>query len=191
MQLEVRHLTADLTELELRETDGKKKISGYAARFGVLSENLGGFREKIRAGAFTRSINDAADVIANLDHSTRAQDLLGRTSTGTLTLKPNQKGLWFEVDPPDTQAARDVQAILSRPNELKMSFAFVVPEGGDRWEQIDGLTVRELVDVDLHDIAIVVRPAYQQTEVALRSMNAWKTRNLEPYFRQKWAELKA
>ncbi len=189
-QLETRHLTADLTELEIRSTeDGKQKIAGYAARFNVLSENLGGFREKIAPGAFTRSINEAVDVVAVVDHSTRAADLLGRTSTGTLTLKPNQKGLYFEVDLPDTQTARDIRAILARPNELKMSFAFTVAEGGDRWEQIDGLTVRELVDVNLRDISIVVHPAYPQTELALRSMQAWQSRNLEPYYRQKWAEL--
>ena len=68
-QLETRHLTADLTELEVRSSeDGKQKISGYAARFNVLSENLGGFREKIAPGAFTRSINEAADVVAVVDH---------------------------------------------------------------------------------------------------------------------------
>ncbi len=188
--IETRNLTATLAEVELRiAEDGTQKITGYAARFGVLSEDLGGFREKIRTGAFNRSLSETPDVIANLDHSTRAQDLLGRTSTGTLTLKSNGNGLYFEISPPDTQAARDIRAILARPNELRMSFAFSVAQGGERWKQEGEQTVRELLDVNLHDIALVVRPAYPQTEVALRSLSIWKKSSLDAYLRQKWAEL--
>ncbi len=108
---------------------------------------------------------------------------------GTLTLKSNGNGLYFEINPTDTQAARDIRAILARPNEIRMSFAFSVAQGGERWKQEGDQTVRELLDVNLHDIALVVRPAYPQPEVALRSLNIWKKLSLVAYYRQKWAEL--
>lgn len=57
-----------LTEIRIEERDGKiPKITGHAAVFGKLSENLGFFREKIRAGAFKKTITEA-DIRALFNH---------------------------------------------------------------------------------------------------------------------------
>ena len=50
-------------EIELRsEADGKITLRGYAAVFNSLSQDLGGFVEIIRPGAFTRTLASGADV---------------------------------------------------------------------------------------------------------------------------------
>ncbi len=160
-------------ELRVKSEDGDAdRIEGYAAVFNEETVIGEWFREVIRPGAFARAIKEKQDVRALFNHS--ADHVLGRTKSGTLELEENKKGLWIEIDPPDTQAARDVLELISRGDVSEMSFAFTVhgPDG-DKWDETeikDGkLPLREIRDVDLHDVSPVTYPAYEGTEVGLRS----------------------
>lgn len=51
-----------------------------------------------------------------------------------------------------------------------MSFAFL--NAKDRWSTRDGMPFRELADLDLLEISLVVRPAYGATSVAARDRSA-------------------
>src|SRR5687768_14186230 len=62
-------------------------IRGHPVVTNVLSENLGGFRERILPEALNRSLK--ADVRALIDHDT--SKVLGRTTAGTLTLRKDKK----------------------------------------------------------------------------------------------------
>ncbi len=156
------------SELGLRhEGDGMPVIAGYAAVFDSLSEDLGGFRERIKVGAFTRSLREGADVRALVDHD--PSKILGRNLAGTLRIKPNAKGLFVEIDAPDTSIGRDIQKSIKRGDVNGMSFAFMTRS--DEWHMEDGTAIRELLDVDLHDVSVVTYPAYPATDVAVRS--AW------------------
>lgn len=156
------------SELGLRhEGDGMPVIAGYAAVFDSLSEDLGGFRERIKVGAFTRSLREGADVRALIDHD--PSKILGRNLAGTLRIKPNAKGLFVEIDAPDTQIGRDIRLSIKRGDVNGMSFAFMTRS--DEWHTEDGTAVRELLDVDLRDVSVVTYPAYSATDVAVRS--AW------------------
>ena len=151
---------------ELRvEGDESPKIRGYAAVFGELSENLGGFREKISAGAFAKSLD--ADVRALWNHDPGV--VLGRTKSGTLRLEEDERGLFVEIDPP-TEARSYIESI-QRGDVDQMSFGFRVPKGGDEWDHSDpDSPVRTLLRVDLFDVSPVTFPAYPQTSVAIRSV---------------------
>lgn len=140
------------------------QISGYAAVFGALSEDLGGFRERIRRGAFAKTIQ-TADVRALWQHD--ASYVLGRTTNGTLRLQEDELGLRIEVDPPDTTWARDAMTTMRRGDVNQMSFGFETVE--DKWMRAkDGETERELVEVNLFDVSPVTFPAYPQTSVQVR-----------------------
>jgi uncharacterized protein len=157
------------TAFELR-TAGRNRLEGYAAVYNSKSEDLGGFTEVIRAGAFRRSLLENKDILALFDHDTRA--VLGRTSAGTLHLNEDAKGLHFEIDMPLTSLGRDLLISVERGDIRGASFAFKSRE--DRWIKGNAGMLRELLDVDLFEITITAMPAYADTEVARRALEGAK-----------------
>ncbi|MGE0698782.1 MAG: HK97 family phage prohead protease [Hyphomicrobiaceae bacterium] len=155
--------------VELRAGGDKKspRLIGHAAVYNSPSQDLGGFTEIVKPGAFTRTLKTDRDPLALVQHM--PQLVLGRRSAGTLRLAEDQRGLAFEIDVPETTAARDLLVSVERGDVRGASFAFSVPAGGDRWEVRGNNVVRELVDVDLHEITITAQPAYLDTSVARRS----------------------
>jgi len=143
--------------LELRAaSDGK--IVGYAAVFNKLSQDLGGFREKIAPGAFAESIkNDDIRALHNHD----SNYVLGRNTSGTLRLYEDKKGLRVEIIPPNSQWAKDLRESIRREDVNQMSFAFTALD--DTWEENGRLRI--LNKVRLHDVSVVTYPAYENTEV--------------------------
>lgn len=152
-----------------KRADGGAMITGYPALFGVLSVNLGGFREKIERGAFANTIK-TDDIRSLLNHDPNL--ILGRNKAGTARFAEDEVGLALEVDVPDTQAARDLVISLERGDIDQGSFGFRVNPKGDRWEEDPetGTVIRTLLDVKLYDAGPVTFPAYPQTSVGLRSL---------------------
>lgn len=160
---------SDELEIEYRaegDAETMPVIKGYAAVFGKNSLDMG-FTETIRQGAFKDSIARGDDVIAKLEHE-NGINVLGRSANGTLRMIENKKGLYVEIDPPDTSIGRDVVELLRRKDLTKMSFAFRTVE--DSWTTKGGKDHRELIKADLRDVAIVTNPAYPQTSVGVRSL---------------------
>ena len=158
---------------ELRvEGDHKPMITGYAAVFNSKSEDLGGFREYVKPGAFTKTLKES-DVRALVNHDPNY--VLGRTKNGTLKMKEDNLGLHFEVEPPNTGWARDLMTQIKRGDIDQASFGFKTIK--DDWRQEDGENVRDLQECRLYDVSVVTQPAYSQTSVACRSrVEALKTK---------------
>ena len=53
---------------ELRADPQSRQITGIAAPYGVLSADLGGFREQIDPNAFTRSLAERLNILAYYNH---------------------------------------------------------------------------------------------------------------------------
>jgi len=149
-----------------------RRLAGYAARFGCVSQDLGGFTEEIRAGAFARSLKSPDGIMALLEHD--RQKVLGRVGAGTVRLAEDDRGLSFEIDLPDTSYGRDLETLVQRRDIAGASFAFNTPAGGDAWSERNGKPHRELLDVDLHEITITATPAYPDTHVAQRALAGLK-----------------
>ncbi len=168
-----RRAFAGPVELRVSGAGQKRTLVGYAALYDAPSQDLGGFVEVIRAGAFDRAIAENQDVMARAEHDTRL--LLGKRSSGTLRLTVDSKGLKYEVDVPDTQPGRDTMTLVERGDVSGSSFAFLVAEDGDRWgKTADGRALRELLDLDLVDVAPTANPAYLQTSVSARDLEKAK-----------------
>lgn len=170
MQLERRYVQAEL-RAERADDGTPKRIRGYAAVFGQKSVNLGGFVEIIAPGAFDRAIREKDDVRALIEHDPRA-GLLGRTSSGTLRLSTDKRGLKAEIDVPTTRAAEDLLVSIERGDLDGMSFAFRLAPEGDEWEDgEDGGAIRTINEVaELVDVSVVSYPAYPQTQVSARAL---------------------
>ncbi len=143
-----------------------RTLQGYAAVFGVQAV-IGSFIETIKPGAFRASLlNPALDVLALMDHDPTR--LLARTSSETLRLQEDARGLAFVLDVPDTTTGRDVLALAQRGDLGGCSIGFRATD--EAWPARDR---RELRAVDLVEISIVQAfPAYSQTTVTARSRGA-------------------
>lgn len=150
------------------ESGEPRRLVGYAAVFNVETNIGGWFRERIRPGAFRRSIERGDDVRALWNHD--PSHVLGRTKSGTLTLREDERGLLVEIIPPDTQLGRDLVTLVERGDVSQMSFGFVPIV--EEWESRDGQEVRTLVEVDLFDVSLVTFPAYDATSISARDGTA-------------------
>lgn len=177
----------EFDSLEVRTADGsdKKLIRGHGAVYNKLSEDLGGFKEVFDPGSFTDSIK-RDDIRSLRDHI--PSYILGRNKSGTLTLSEDEKGVYYEVEPPDTSYARDLIVSIERRDVTGGSIIFMVDgKKSERW-LVDGNEVeimdafmamwdgkkhkieRHVLKARLFDIGPVTFPAYPQTDVKVRSL---------------------
>lgn len=154
--------------VEIRSgNEQKRTIGGYAAKFDRMSQNLGGFVERVAPGFFSKSRGDGwPGVIARYNHDDNM--VLGTIGGGTLRLGIDEVGLTYDVDLP--QARADVFELVQRGDVRQSSFAFVAYE--DDWTTSDqGFPLRTLVSGRLLDVAPVNTPAYDDTSVGTRSID--------------------
>lgn len=144
-----------------------KKIVGYAAVFDKPSEDMG-FIEYVRKGAFSKAISKS-DARALFNHDTDTLPL-GRQSAGTLILREDDQGLYYEIIPPDTQTARDLMTSIDRGDVRESSYGFTVAV--DEWDFSDPkMAKRTIIEVgEIFDVSPVVFAAFNDTSVALRKI---------------------
>jgi uncharacterized protein len=156
---------------EVRSSKDGRKIEGYAATFNQRTQ-LPGFIERILPGAFTRAVQEKQDVVCLFNHNENF--VLGRTTSGTLRLAQDSRGLHYVCDLPDTQVARDLHASIQRGDINGCSFAFTMVPGGEAWTEESGdcgrYVLRSISDLNLHDVSPVVNPQYTNTEVSAREL---------------------
>lgn len=179
-----RYLARKAQPIRLQErADGALPvITGYAAVFYREgdpateyemwpADSWGGGRvvERIMPTAFSRAVRED-DVRALFNHN--AALVLGRSAAGTLRLSVDAVGLRYEIDPPDTQQARDLIASLRRGDITGSSFAFVAKQTEYRDTIKDGKVIETIVerhDLELFDVGPVTYPAYGGATAGVRS----------------------
>jgi uncharacterized protein len=148
--------------METAEYEGNT-IRGYAAVYNSDSEWMGGFYEQIERGAFDDVLDN--DVRAYFNHDENL--ILGRVSSGTLRISTDKKGLFYEVDLPNTTYANDLMELMKRGDINQSSFAFLIDR--DRWEERNGTTYRIIEKVSrLLDVSPVAQPAYPEATSELK-----------------------
>ncbi len=181
MNVERRSLILDETEsptpllsVETRSEEGsdtsQEWIVGYAAKFGVLSLDLGDFVERLDPGAFAlvterRGRKKPLQTRALWNHD--ANFPLARYPE-TLRLTVDDIGLRYEFPVPDTSYGKDIAANIRANIVRGSSFAFTVGAGGDDWSVEEGRSVRTIKRVDsLIDVSPTTFPAYPDADVTV------------------------
>jgi len=144
--------------------------------YGTLSEDLGGFRERITPTAFRHSLENR-DIKALHLHDDAKE--LGRLSNNRLKLRDTEAGLQIELNPIMTSYAKDAVMLV---NEMKdhggFSFGFLIRDKNIINE--DGVEIHELTDVELYEVSVVNDPAYEiGSQIGLRGLDQAKRDNEE------------
>lgn len=152
---------------ELRAAgDDKTTLDGYASITGEpyeVKDWLGAYSETIERGAFKKTLAEKDDVRLLLNHDGLP---LARTSSGTMTLAEDGKGLHTvaELDR-RSSLTNDIAIAMERGDLTEMSFAFSVT----RQEWNGDYTERWIKEVKLYDVSVVTFPANPATSAKLRS----------------------
>jgi len=156
-----RRLIAEQPGIEVKaDQNGRTVIRGYAAVFESESQDLGGFVEIVERGAFDDVMKSNPDVFGKYNHT----QVIGRTSSGTMRLMVDERGLRYEIDPPRSAAA--VVELIERGDVRGSSFAFRSRPADESWQRdANGRMIRRIRKFSfLGDAGPVDSPAYLATE---------------------------
>lgn len=172
MKKEIR--TLDVA-IEARSNENEPlKVRGLAIAYDKMSEDLG-FREVVQKGALKRALSKQPDILALYEHN--SQNLLARTSNGTLKTEETERGLEVEIELPETTLGKDLGVLVANRTLSKMSFAFSLESrDSSEWSQTDnGEDLRTIKHIDnLYEVSLVSTPAYSDTTVAMRCLGNCK-----------------
>ena len=147
-----------------KRADGKDVIRGVSPVYyraddpGTEFELWPGLVERVRAGAAKKASEAGADVRSFYNHD--PNQVLGRTVAGTLRLAETDAGLAYEVEPPDTQTARDLLQSMRRGDVDGSSYMYWVRRR--TWEEDleRNLDILWLDEVEVIEVGPVAIPAY-------------------------------
>lgn len=158
-------------QLTLRGEGDGLTFTGYAATFNTRSEDLGGFREVIAPGAFSKSLATPARPV-RMFHNHNLDVVLASTDSGTLKLSEDTRGLRVEAQLPDSEWGRPVANAIQRGTVTSMSFGFTVDASKDvTWKD----QTRTVHNLDLFEVSTVSGwPAYPNTVASVRAASEFR-----------------
>lgn len=163
---------------EIRSNDeNSRKISGLAIPAESRSELLyGEFYETISKDALTEDLINEHDVKLYMNHdSSQGTFARSKFGKGSLRLFVTDRGIEFETELPNTASGDELLEGIRRGDYDALSFAFA-PDKEEWEENEDGTynrTIRSIAFLD--EISILsCAPAYEATEVKLRSLENFK-----------------
>jgi uncharacterized protein len=173
-------------EAELRvveEPSGAKFIAGKAAVFNKLSQNLGGFQEKIHPKAFDKALK-TADIRILRNHN--PDKILGRTKAGTGEVWTEKDALMYRAKVGNTTTHRDTVEHINSGDMDGSSFSFTVDDDGDEWDEGTDPPTRTVHSIrDIFDVGPVTYPAYLDTTTGTRSEILGECRSFDAFLERR------
>ena len=170
MNKEVRYSPIVFRNIE----EDSRRLEGRAIVFDSYSNNLG-FYEKINRSAVTQELINNSDIIFTFNHDPNQLLARYRNGGGSLDVELREDGVYFSFDIPNTTLGNDIYELIKRGDISNCSFCFSVADEKDsqKWEKRDGKMYREIMKIGgLYDLSAVTYPAYSDTDINARSIEA-------------------
>lgn len=162
-------------EVHLNEEgeEERKIVQGYASTFNepytLFEDNSLVYREQVDANAFDNT--DMSDVIMQYNHEGR---VFARISNNTLTVIPDERGLFIEADLSGTEIGRELYEEIKGGYTNKMSFGFVVDDDDEARTNLEDGRIEYLRTIrgvsKLYDVSAVSIPANDATSISIRNL---------------------
>lgn len=167
---EYRNMILEVLERADEDQDDRKVVAGYASTFNdpytLYEDDDLIYEEQVADYAFNDANMD--DVIMQYDHQGR---VFARISNNTLTVAPDEKGLFIEADLGGTELGRQLFDEIAGGYTDKMSFGFTVDKDEElRTESEDGRVriLRTITGISkLYDVSAVSIPANNGTSISV------------------------
>lgn len=182
---------AIVSGLRIREaTDGaeSRTIEGYALKFGVRSRLLcdwwNNYYEVLEPGCVTREMLDKQDVKLTMFHDRQLVLARSNKGNGTLSYEVDKVGVKFWAEMPHTVDGDKALELVSRGDIAGCSFIYSTDESDSEnavsYERLDekgddgeDILLRHVKRIDnVYDFTITTDPAYEQTDVSKREVEA-------------------
>ena len=165
---EYRNMTMEIREPE-EGADQKMIVEGYASTFDEPYKLYSGegweLWETVDRSAFEET--DMSDVIMQYNHEGR---VFARTRNNTLSVEPDEKGLFISADLGGTEIGRELYEEISGGYTDRMSFGFTVTGDIEEREQNEAgvwIYTRHITSVGkLFDVSAVSIPANDGTSIS-------------------------
>jgi HK97 family phage prohead protease len=170
---ETRTVTLDSVDVQATPNGDEIRVDGHAAVWNTpawIGPPKVGFSERFSPSAFSKTINDGADVRYLFNHD--PNKILARTKNGTLRLGTDSTGMTVDASLAPTTVGRDLAILMQRGDVNQMSVGMQVVQ--DRWEEVRGADgepyeLRTITEAKLFDVSAVTYPAYEETDAGVRS----------------------
>ena len=182
---------AIVSGLRIREaTDGaeSRTIEGYALKFGVRSRLLcdwwDNYYEVLEPGCVTREMLDKQDIRLTMFHDRQLVLARSNKGNGTLSYEVDKVGVKFWAEMPHTVDGDKALELVSRGDIAGCSFIYSTDEDDSEnavsYERLDekgddgeDILLRHVKRIDnVYDFTITTDPAYEQTDVSKREVEA-------------------
>lgn len=182
---------AIVSGLHVREAaDGaeSRTIEGYALKFGVRSRLLcdwwSNYYEVLEPGCVTREMLDEQDIKLTMFHDRQLVLARSNKGKGTLSYDVDEVGVKFWAEMPHTVDGDKALELVSRGDIAGCSFIYSTDEEdsenavsyerlAEKGEDGEDILLRHVKRIDnVYDFTITTDPAYEQTDVSKREVEA-------------------
>lgn len=147
-----------------------KTLYGYCVNWDTWSHNLGGFKERVKRTAITNEFLAQQDIYALLNHDKNKVLARSNKGKGSLKVKADDKGFYYEFKLKDNQLAKEVLQYIEDEELNESSYSFWITEGMDEWrKETDGIYYRTINQFrSIHDVSPVWTAANKNTVASTR-----------------------
>ncbi len=182
---------AIVSELRIREaTDGaeSRMIEGYALKFGVRSRLLcdwwSNYYEVLEPGCVTKEKLNTQDIKLTMFHDRQLVLARSNKGQGTLSYEVDNVGVKFWAEMPHTVDGDKALELVGRGDIAGCSFIYSTDESdsenavsyerlAEKGEDGEDILLRHVKRIDnVYDFTITTDPAYEQTDVSKREVEA-------------------